>query len=106
MIITTTFTVPGSDIDEVLGIVRGNTIRAKHLGKDIVAGFRNIVGGELKEYTEMITEARDEAIQRMLEDAQKINADAVVGVRMMTSQVATGAAEILVYGTAVRLKEK
>lgn len=106
MIITTTFTVPGSDIDEVLGIVRGNTIRAKHLGKDIVAGFRNIVGGELKEYTEMITGARDEAIQRMLEDAQKINADAVVGVRMMTSQVATGAAEILVYGTAVRLKEK
>lgn len=106
MIITTTFTVPGSDIDEVLGIVRGNTIRAKHLGKDIVAGFRNIVGGELKEYTEMIKEARDEAIQRMLEDAQKINADAVVGVRMMTSQVATGAAEILVYGTAVRLKEK
>jgi uncharacterized protein YbjQ (UPF0145 family) len=106
MIITTTFTVPGSEIDEVLGIVRGNTIRAKHLGKDIVAGFRNIVGGELKEYTEMITEARDEAIQRMLEDAQKINADAVVGVRMMTSQVATGAAEILVYGTAVRLKEK
>jgi len=106
MIITTTFTVPGSDIDEVLGIVRGNTIRAKHLGKDIVAGFRNIVGGELKEYTEMITEARDEAIQRMLEDAQKINADAVVGVRMMTSQVATGAAEILVYGTAGRLKEK
>ncbi|HHN81414.1 MAG TPA: heavy metal-binding domain-containing protein [Methanomicrobia archaeon] len=105
MIITTTFTVPGREIGEVIGIVRGNTIRAKHLGKDIVAGFRNLVGGELKEYTEMITEARDEAIQRMLEDAEKMNADAVVGVRMMTSQVATGAAEILVYGTAVRLKE-
>ncbi|RZN46149.1 hypothetical protein EF808_05680 [archaeon] len=105
MIITTTFTVPGKEIDEVIGIVRGNTIRAKHLGKDIVAGFRNLVGGELKEYTEMITEARDEAIQRMLEDAEKMDADAVVGVRMMTSQVATGAAEILVYGTAVRLKE-
>lgn len=105
MIITTTLTVPGKEIDEVIGIVRGNTIRAKHLGKDIVTGFRNLVGGELKEYTEMITEARDEAIQRMLEDAEKMNADAVVGVRMMTSQVATGAAEILVYGTAVHLKE-
>jgi uncharacterized protein YbjQ (UPF0145 family) len=103
MIITTATEIPGKEISEVLGIVKGNTIRAKHLGKDIVAGLRNIVGGELKEYTEMITEAREEAMQRMIRDAESIGADAIVGMRLTTSQVAQGAAEILAYGTAVKL---
>jgi uncharacterized protein YbjQ (UPF0145 family) len=103
MILTTTNEIPGSEVKEVLGLVRGNTIRAKHLGKDIVAGLRNIVGGELKEYTEMISEAREESIARMVEDAEKLGADAIIGVRITTSQVAQGAAEILAYGTAVKL---
>ncbi|MBU7016653.1 MAG: YbjQ family protein [Theionarchaea archaeon] len=104
MIVVNTETIPGREIGEVLGLVRGNTIRAKHLGKDIMAGLRNIVGGELSEYTEMISEAREEALNRMVAEAQKLKADAVVNVRFTTSQVATGAAEILVYGTAVLLK--
>ena len=104
MIVVNTETVPGREIAEVLGLVRGNTIRAKHIGKDLMAGLRNIVGGELSEYTEMISEAREEAINRMLEEAEKLRADAVVCVRITTSQVASGAAEILAYGTAVRLK--
>ena len=104
MIVVNTETIPGREIGEVLGLVRGNTIRAKHLGKDIMAGLRNIVGGELSEYTEMISEAREEALNRMLAEAEKLKADAVVNVRFTTSQVATGAAEILVYGTAVLLK--
>jgi len=85
-----------------LGLVRDNTIRAKHVGKDIVAGLRNIVGGELKEYTEMISEAREESIAKMEEEAKKLGADAIIGVRITTSQVAAGAAEILAYGTAVK----
>ena len=104
MIVVNTETVPGREIVEVLGLVRGNTIRAKHIGKDLMAGLRNIVGGELSEYTEMISEAREEALNRMLEEAEKLRADAVVNVRLTTSQVATSAAEILAYGTAVRLK--
>ena len=104
MIVVNTETIPGREIGEVLGMVRGNTIRAKHLGKDIMAGLRNIVGGELSEYTEMISEAREEALNRMVAEAKKLKADAIVNVRFTTSQVATGAAEILVYGTAVTLK--
>lgn len=103
MIITTANDVPGQTVTEVLGIAKGNTIRAKHIGKDIVAGLRNLVGGELKEYTEMITEAREEAMARMEREAAAMGADAIVGVRITTSQVATGAAEILAYGTAVKL---
>ena len=103
MIITTTETIPGKNITEVLGVVRGNTIRAKHIGKDIVASLRSIVGGEIKEYVEAISEARDEATHRMLEEAKALNADAVVNMRFATSQVMPGAAELLVYGTAVRL---
>jgi len=103
MIITTANDIPGQTVTEVLGIVKGNTIRAKHIGKDIVAGLRNLVGGELKEYTEMITEAREEAMARMEREAAAMGADAIVGVRITTSQVATGAAEILAYGTAVKL---
>jgi len=103
MIVTTGNEVPGQNVSEILGVVKGNTIRAKHLGKDLVAGLRNLVGGELKEYTQMITEAREEAMGRMMEDAEGMGADAVIAVRITTSQVAQGAAEILVYGTAVKL---
>jgi uncharacterized protein YbjQ (UPF0145 family) len=104
MIVVNTETIPGKEITEVLGMVRGNTIRAKHIGKDFMAGLRNIVGGELSEYTEMISEAREEALNRMVDEAKKLKADAIVNVRFTTSQVAAGAAEILVYGTAVLLK--
>ena len=104
MIVVNTETIPGREIGEVLGLVRGNTIRAKHLGKDIMAGLRNIVGGELTEYTEMISEAREEALNRMIAEAEKLKADAVVNVRFSTTQVAASAAEILAYGTAVSLK--
>jgi uncharacterized protein YbjQ (UPF0145 family) len=106
MIIVNTENVPGRKVKEVLGLVRGNTIRAKWLGKDIVAGFRNLVGGELKEYTEMLTEARDEAIKRMEEEAKNLGADAVVNVRFTTAQTMRGAAELLAYGTAVKLDKK
>lgn len=104
MIIVTTETVPGREIDAVFGVVKGNVIQAKHLGKDIAAGFRQIVGGEIKEYTEMMSEAREIAIQRMVEKAEERGADAVVAFRFVTSMVMTGAAEILAYGTAVKLR--
>jgi uncharacterized protein YbjQ (UPF0145 family) len=104
MILSTTNQIEGKRITETLGLVRGNTIRAKHIGKDIMAGLRSIVGGEIKEYTEMLTESRDEAIKRMVEDANKLGADAIVSVRFTTSAVLGGAAELLAYGTAVKLK--
>lgn len=104
MILTTTETIPGKKIKEILGIVKGNTIRARHIGSDILAGFRQIVGGEIKGYTKMITEAREEAFKRMEEEAEKLKADAVVNVRFVTAEVMQGAAEILVYGTAVKFK--
>jgi len=98
--------VPGYDITESLGLVRGSTIRAKHIGKDILAGLRMLVGGEIKEYSEMITEARNESVRRMQAQAEKLGADAVVNVRFVTSQVMAGAAELLAYGTAVKLEGK
>lgn len=104
MIVVNTDFVPGKEIVEIVGLVRGNTIRAKHLGKDLMAGLRNIVGGELTEYSEMISEAREEALNRMIDEAEKLGADAVINLRLTTSQVAAGAAEILAYGTAVTLK--
>ncbi|MFP4199531.1 MAG: YbjQ family protein [Halanaerobium sp.] len=104
LIIVNTEEVTGREISEQLGLVRGNTIRARHIGNDIMAGLRNIVVGEVKEYTQMISEAREEALKRMIEEAEKLNADAVVNIRFTTSQVMGGAAEILVYGTAVKLK--
>ncbi len=104
MIVTTTENIPGKQVKEILGVVKGNTIRAKWLGKDIVAGLRQIVGGELTEYTQMLTEAREEAYKRMLQSAGGLNADAIVNVRFATSQVMASAAEMLVYGTAVKLK--
>ncbi len=103
MITVTTDFVPGREVRQSLGIVRGNTIRAKHIGKDIVANLRRLVGGEVKEYTEMLTEARNESMQRLEAQAEKLGADAVINVRFVTSQVMTGAAEMLAYGTAVRL---
>ena len=89
---------------EALGVVRGSTIRAKHIGRDIMAGLRNIVGGEVKEYTEMLTETRNESVYRMKQEARAMGADAVVNLRFTTSQVMSGAAELLAYGTAVKIK--
>jgi len=103
MIFVTSDKVPGREIKETLGLVRGNTIRAKHIGKDILAGLRSIVGGEIKEYTEALSEAREVAMKRMVEEAEKLGADAIVCIRFTTSQVMAGAAELLVYGTAVKL---
>ena len=104
IIVTTTFDIPGRKIEEVLGIVTGNTVRAKHIGKDIQAVLKNIVGGEIQEYTDMLSDARKEALNRMIKEAEKLGAEAVVGVRFTTSQTMSGAAELLAYGTAVRLK--
>ncbi|OYT60340.1 hypothetical protein B6U71_00915 [Euryarchaeota archaeon ex4484_178] len=104
MIVVNIDYIPGREIKEVIGLVRGNTIQAKHLGKDIKAGFRQLVGGEIKEYTEMLSEAREIALRRMIEKAEELGADAVINVRFMTSAVMSGAAEILAYGTAVKLK--
>jgi uncharacterized protein YbjQ (UPF0145 family) len=101
--ITTTEYIPHRDITEILGLARGSTVRARHVGKDITALFRNIVGGEVVEYTKLQADAREQALQRMSEDAVRLGADAVVGVRMTTSMIATGCAEIAVYGTAVKL---
>jgi uncharacterized protein YbjQ (UPF0145 family) len=105
MIVVNTDFVPRKEIAEVLGLVKGNVIQAKHLGKDIAAGFRHLVGGEIKEYTEMMSEAREIALKRMTGKAEEMGADAaIVNVRFMTSMVMTGAAEILAYGTAVKLR--
>ncbi len=105
MLVVNTETIPGMKIEKVLGLVRGNTVRAKWFGKDIMAGFRNIVGGELKEYTEMFEEAREQSINRMVEDAKNVGADAVVNIRFVTSHITNAASELLVYGTAVKLKK-
>ena len=94
------------EITETLGIVRGNTIRARHVGKDIMAGLRNLVGGEVKEYTKMLGEAREQSIDRMKAEAEEKEADGIVCIRFVTSQVMQGSAELLVYGTAVKLVAK
>ncbi len=104
MIVVNTETVPGHRIVELKGLVQGNTIRAKHLGRDIGAGLKNLVGGEIRAYTELMSEARREATERMLEQARQLGADAVVNVRFTTSQVAGGAAELYAYGTAVMIE--
>lgn len=103
MLLITTETIKGREIGEVLGLVRGNTIRARHMGRDIMAGLRNIVGGEIKEYTRMLSQARNQAVERMVKEAEELGADAVIGMRFTTSQTMSGAAEILAYGTAVKL---
>ncbi|MCA9364032.1 YbjQ family protein [Candidatus Kaiserbacteria bacterium] len=103
MLITTTDFISGKEIREVLGVARGSTVRARHLGRDIVAVIKNIVGGEISEYTKLQAQSREQALERLEEDATRMGADAVIGVRMTTSVIAQGAAEILVYGTAVKL---
>ena len=106
MIVVTTADVSGSKITETLGMVRGSSIRARHLGRDIIAVFRNIAGGEIPEYTKMLAEAREQAIDRMVEEAQALDADAIVAVRFQTSMVMAGAAEMMCYGTAVRFRHR
>lgn len=101
MIVVNTEMVPGYTIREVKGLVQGNTIRAKHVGRDIAASFKNIVGGELTGYTELLTEARRQAMERMIAQAQQLEANAIVNVRFTTSAVSQGAAELYAYGTAV-----
>jgi uncharacterized protein YbjQ (UPF0145 family) len=105
MIVVTTPTVPGSEITEVRGLVRGSSVRTKHVGKDLIATLRNLAGGEIYEYTKMLAQAREQAIDRMVEEAQLLDADAVVAVRFQTSMVMKGAAEMLCYGTAVKLDD-
>lgn len=105
MIITNVEIIPGKRVIKHLGMVQGNTVRTKHVGRDIMAGFKNIFGGELKGYTELLTDAREEATDRMTEQAFAIGANAVINVRFSTSSVAAGAAELFVYGTAVVLSE-
>lgn len=104
MIITTLEYVPGKTITKHLGLVQGSTVRAKHAGKDIMAGFKNIFGGELKAYTELLSESRDEAIERMKQQAQATGANAILNVRFSTSSIAQGASELFTYGTAVTLE--
>lgn len=104
MILVTTDFVPGRKIKEAIGLVRGSTVQAKHIGKDIKAGFRNLTGGEIKEYTEMLAESREIALKRMIEKAEQLGADAVINIRFMTSAIMGAAAEILAYGTAVKLE--
>ncbi len=104
MIVVTTADVAGSKVTKTLGMVRGSSIRSRHIGQDIMALLRNIAGGEVKEYTKMLAEAREQAIDRMIEEAQALDADAIVGVRFQTSMVMAGAAEMLCYGTAVHLQ--
>lgn len=104
MIITNLESVPGKRIVEHYGVVNGSTVRAKHVGRDIMASLKNIVGGELKGYTELLQEAREEALSRMTAQAKSLNANAVLNVRFATSAVAQGAAELYVYGTAVRVE--
>jgi uncharacterized protein YbjQ (UPF0145 family) len=103
MIITATETVPNRQITEVLDIARGSTVRARHLGNDIFAGLKNLVGGEIDEYTKLQAQSREQAMQRMIQDAERLGADAIVNVRLTTSMVMQGASEILAYGTAVKL---
>lgn len=104
MIIATTSEIKDREIQETLGIVRGSTVRARNLGRDMFAGLKNLVGGEISEYTKLLAEAREQAIQRMIKDAERLDADAILNVRFTTSQVMQGAAEMLAYGTAVKLK--
>ena len=104
MIVVTTPDVAGQRITSVLGMVRGSSIRTKHVGKDVIATMRNVAGGEIFEYTKMMAQAREQAVDRMVEEAQSLGADAIVAVRFQTSMVMRGAAEMLCYGTAVRLE--
>ena len=104
MIITTTETIPNKEVTEILGIARGSTVRARNIGRDIFAGLKNIVGGEISEYTRLQAESREQAMQRMEDDANNMGADAIINVRLTTAMIMRGTAEILSYGTAVKLR--
>ena len=106
MIVTTGETIPGHETSEILGVVRGSTIRARHVGRDIMAGLRSIVGGEITEYTKMIAESREQSLDRMIAVAEELGADAIIGMRFSTSYVMSTAAEILAYGTAVKTRRE
>jgi uncharacterized protein YbjQ (UPF0145 family) len=101
MLLSTTYSIHGKKIVKHLGLVRGNTIRARHIGRDIMAVLRNVVGGEITDYTKMMAESREQAIDRMIEEAQKLGANAIIGVRFSTTEMMQKAAEIMVFGTAV-----
>lgn len=103
MLITTTETIPGKNISEILGLARGSTVRARNVGRDIFAAFKNLVGGEIEEYTKLQADSREQAISRMIADGEKVGANAIVNVRFMTSVISQGAAEVLAYGTAVKI---
>ena len=104
MIFSTTPDVPGKEISENLGVVAGNIVQSKHVGRDLMAGLKGIIGGEISGYTEMLADARDKAIERMVEEAEKRDADAIVNIRFSTSAIMANASEMLAYGTAVKLK--
>jgi len=104
MLISNTDFITGREIDEVIDIARGSTVRARNLGRDIFAGLKNLIGGEISEYTKLMADSREQAIQRMIGDAETLNADAIINVRFTTSMVMQGCSEILAYGTAVKLK--
>lgn len=103
MLITTTETIQGKEVSETLGIARGSTVRARNIGRDIFAGLKNLVGGEISEYTKLMADARELALERMIEDGQKMGADAIINVRFTTAAIMQGMSEILAYGTAVKL---
>lgn len=105
MIYTTTEFIPGKEIKEVVGIVAGNVMQAKHVGRDIMAGLKSIVGGEIRGYTEMLADSRDVAFKRLIKSAEEKGADAVVGIRFTTNTIMDGSSEIMVFGTAVKLKK-
>jgi len=104
MITTTTDFIPGKEITEILGVARGSTVRARNIGSDFMASLKNLVGGEVNEYTKLIAHSREQALKRMLDDAQKLGADAVINIRFTTSMIMQGMSEILAYGTAVKIK--
>lgn len=106
MITVTSDTIPGKKITKTFGLVRGNTIRARHVGKDIMAGLRNMVGGEITEYTKLMAESREQAIDRMIQEAERMGANAIVSLRFTTSVIMGGAAELLSYGTAVYIEDE
>lgn len=104
IILTTTNEIPGKKVVKILGVVRGNTVRARNIGRDIGAGFKNLIGGEIKTYTDMVSHSRDEAFNRMANQAIEMGADAIINIRFTTSMIMQGASEMLAYGTAVKLK--
>jgi len=104
LIVVTTEHIEGKKVTETLGLVKGSTIRARHIGRDVMAGLRNVVGGEVKDYTVMLAQAREEALGRMIDQAEKMGANAIICTRFVTSMVMSGAAEMVAYGTAVKVE--